>query len=100
MTERLNEAREFIKEHLLTINDITEDILEKMEEWEGIIITTESGKIIDIDASWAECDGMEDCWIVRIYNSYEQYIECGYVEFYDSVRMKDFTVEHIIRYMY
>ena len=93
------ETEAFIKEHLLTDNDITEDILKQMSEGEGIIITTENGKIIDIDASWAECDGYEDCWNVRVYESYEQYAKCGYTVLWDSVRMIDFTINHILNYM-
>ena len=93
------EAKGFIKEHLLTVNDITEDILEQMNKDEGIIITTEKGRIIDIDASLSECEGYEDCWNVKVYESYEQYIKCGYTILWDSVRMIDFTIEHIKNYM-
>ena len=71
-----------------------------MVENEGIIITTENGRIIDIDASWSECDGYEDCWNVRVYDSYEQYIKCGHVDLWDSVCMEDFTINHILNYMY
>ena len=79
LTEKLinkNESKEFIKEHLLTTDDITDNILKDMYADEGIIITTENGRIIDIDASWSECDEYEDCWNVRVYESYEEYIKC------------------------
>lgn len=100
MKDKIDEAIEFINEHLLTTNDITEDIIKRMEEDEGIIITTEKGRIIDIDASWAECEGYEDCWNISVYESYEQYIKCGYTVLWDRVRMKDFTINHICSYMF
>ena len=94
-----NEERDFINEHLLAIEDIPANILEMMDEGEGIIITTENGKIIDIEAVWSEDDKYEDCWNVKIYESYEEYSKCGNNYFLDSVSMKDFTVNHIKSYM-
>lgn len=94
-----NEKREFINKHLLKIEDITEDILKQMDKAEGIIITTENGKIIDIDAVWSTDDEYEDCWEIRIYESYEDYVGCSHYNFWDSVCMEDFTVNHIKSYM-
>ena len=94
-----NEAKEFIKEHLLTMDDITDNILKDMYADEGIIITTEDGKIIDIDAVWSEDNKHKDCWNVRVYKTYEQYVRYGYVDLWDSVTMEDFATDHIRNYM-
>ena len=95
----MNWENEFMKEHLLTVNDVTENIIEKMKKDEGIIITTENGKVIDIDAVWDLDNQGADCWNVRVYESYEQYVKCGYVFLWDSVFMDDFTINHIWKYM-
>ena len=94
-----NEKKGFIKEHLFKIEDITEDILEKIENDEGIIIVTENGSVIDIDAVWSENDNYEDCWVVKIYSSYEKYCDVLGYHYYDSMRMSDLTINHIKNYM-
>ena len=93
-----NEQNKFIREHLMTVNDVAEDIIEKINNDEGIIIVTEDGRVIDIDAVWSEDDRYEDCWDVKIYKSYEEY--CNFKYYYnDSMRMKDLTINHIKRYV-
>lgn len=94
-----NEERDFIKEHLLTIEDVTEDILEKMNKDEGIIITTESGKVINIDPVWATEENERDCWYVRIYKSYEEYANVVNYYFWDCILMNDLSVNHIKDYI-
>ena len=93
-----NEKKEFIKKHLLEIENVTEDILKEIDNGEGIIITMKDGRIIDISAVWSDDDIHKNCWDIRIYKSYEEYCHCEYY-YDDNMTMEELTINHIKNYM-
>lgn len=98
MEKWVEEKEEFIKKHLLVVENITEDIIEKIDNDEGIIITTKNGRIIDISAVWCNDDKCEDYWDIRIYKSYKEFCDMEYDDI-DSVLINELTINHIKRYM-
>lgn len=93
-----NGKKEFIKKHLLEIENVTEDILKEIDNGKGIIITIKDGRVIDINAVWSDDDRYKDCWDIKIYKSYEEY--CNFEYYYDdNVIMEELTINHIKNYM-